>query len=128
MIPQLTVAYVHQQIPLEKLSTQLSTLSEQMHHRLVISTALRFKLVKNMIHATKKKQKQKTITWFARRKVSSCTLCVALNMYANIRLHHHIISTAASSQGKTANRKVPSLLHLLHHVICKRLIFFLLFD
>ena len=37
---------------------------------LVISTALRFKLVKKMINAAlKKKKKKKTITWFARRKV-----------------------------------------------------------
>ena len=41
---------------------------------------------------------------------------VALNLYANIRLHHHIkglnISTAAASQQKTANRKVSTLRHL----------------
>ena len=63
---------------------------------LVISTALRFKPVKKMINYTKK-----NITWFARRKVSFC-IYVALNLYANIRLHHNIkglnISTAAASQ------------------------------
>ena len=32
MIAQPTLAYLHQQIPLEKFSTQLSILSEQMHH------------------------------------------------------------------------------------------------
>ena len=41
---------------------------------------------------------------------------VALNLYANIRLHHHIkglnISTAAASQRKTAHRKVSTLHHL----------------
>ena len=41
---------------------------------------------------------------------------VALNFYANIRLHYHIkglnISTAAASQRKTANRKVSTLRHL----------------
>ena len=110
-----TVAYLHQQIPLEKFSTQLSILCEQMHHLLVISTALRFKLVKKMIHATKNLPKT-IIIWFARRKVSSCINYVALNLYANICLHHQLkglnISTAAASQGKTANRKVSSLRHL----------------
>ena len=32
MIPQPTVAYLHEQIPLEKFSKQLSILSEKMHH------------------------------------------------------------------------------------------------
>ena len=66
---------------------------------LVISTALRFKLVKKMTHATKRKNNY-----------------VALNLYANIRLHHHTkglnISTAAARQQKTANRKVSTLRHL----------------
>ena len=66
---------------------------------LVISAALRFKLVKKMIDATKQKNNY-----------------VALNLYANIRLHHHIkgfnISTAAASQRKTANQKVSTLCHL----------------
>ena len=53
---------------------------------------------------------------------------VGLNLYANIRLHHHIkglnISTAAASQQKTANRKVSTLRHLYNHGISKRLISF----
>ena len=58
MIPQPTAAYLHHQIPSEKFSTQLGILTEQMH---LVSTALRFRLVKKMIHATKKKPPQKTI-------------------------------------------------------------------
>ena len=76
---------------------------------LVVSTSLRFKLVKKMIHATK--------NYHMVCPEGKCHLVyMALNLYANIRLHHHIkglnISTAAASQRKTANRKVSTLRHL----------------
>ena len=91
MIPQPAVAYT-----LRKVLKAAEHSFRENASSLVISTALRFKLVKKMINATKK-----NITWFGRRKVSSC-IYVALNLYANIRLHHNIkglnISTAAESQ------------------------------
>ena len=78
MIPQPTVAYLHQQIAdtLRKVLKAAEHSFRANASSLVISTALRFKLVKKMINATKKQKqlkKKTTITWFARRKVSSCT-------------------------------------------------------
>ena len=70
---------------------------------LVVSTALRFKLVKKMIHATKKKSHS-----FLEGKCH-LVLYLALNLNAYICLHPHIkrlnISTAEASQRKTTNEK-----------------------
>ena len=112
MIPQPTVAYLHQQIPLEKSSKQLSILSEKMHHLWLFQQHCVSSLSRRWSMLQKKNQ---TITWFAWRKVLSC-IYRALNLYANIRLHHNIkglnISAAAASQRKAANRKVSTLRHL----------------
>ena len=75
---------------------------------LLISTALRFKLVKNVIHVTKKTTTQLS-HGLLEGKCHLVPYKVALNLYANIRLYHHIkglnVSTAAASQRKTANEK-----------------------
>ena len=86
-----------------------------------------------MIHATKKKQKtthnnktnkqknknknkkQQLLHNFIEGKCH-LVLYLAINLYANICLHHNIkglnISTAAASQRETAKRKVSSLRQL----------------
>ena len=115
MIPQATVAYLHHHMPTGKFSTQLGILSEQNASSLAVLIALQFKLVKKMIHATKKKKKRKLSHSFLEGKCHF-VLYLAVNLYANVCLHHHIkglhISTAAASQRKMAKRKVSALRHL----------------
>ena len=87
---------------------------------LVISTALRFKHVKKMIHATHKKKLSHGLP------EGKCHLVyVALNLYANIRLHHHIKGLSQRKNGKPKTFYSSSPI-TSYHGISKRLFFYYL--
>ena len=101
---------------IRKVLNVIGILSEQMDHLWLFQNSIAFKLVKKMIHATtpppkKKKKKKKISHSFLEGKCHALLyVTVALNLYANIYLHHHIkglnISTAAASQRERAIRKI----------------------
>ena len=105
---------------IRKVLNVIGILSEQMDHLWLFQNSIAFKLVKKMIHATTPPKKKIKIKKNKKdKKISHCFLegkchpllyvTVALNLYANIYLHHHIkglnISTAAASQRERAIRK-----------------------
>ena len=84
---------------IRKVLNVIGILSEQMDHLWLFQNSIAFKLVKKMIHATtpppppppKKKKKKKISHSFLEGKCHPLLyVTVALNLYANIYLHHHI--------------------------------------
>ena len=110
MIPQPTAAYFTPSDTIRKVLNAAGHSFRANATSLIVSTALRFKLAKKMIHATNPPPHTHTHTNYHIIVFSKCyfDLYVALNFYANICLHHHIKGLNRKSAQKSKTKSFYS--------------------
>ena len=98
---------------IRKVLNVMGILSEQMHHLWLFQNSIAFQACQEDDPCYKNNKPKLSHSFLEGKCHLLLYVTVALNLYANICLHHHIkglnISTAAASQRERAKRKVFTL-------------------